>query len=378
MARRASTARRTPAETVAGRLLAWYGRHARVLPWRVRDGARPDPYRVWLSEIMLQQTTVAAVIPYFHDFLARWPRVHDLAAAPLDDVLTAWAGLGYYARARNLHRCAQVIAEDHGGRFPEHEAELRKLPGIGPYTAAAVAAIAFGRRASVVDGNVERVVARLFGVEAPLPGAKAELRARAESLLPAPPAPGFAYGDLAQAMMDLGATVCVARQPRCGVCPLAEDCAARASGRASELPRKAPKAERPTRRGVAFWTLRADGAVLLRRRPERGLLGGMMEVPSTDWREAAWAEAEAMMQAPVAAAWTELPGVVRHTFTHFHLVLTVWAGQADAAADGAADGTAGTWVRLDDLGGQALPTVMRKVAAHALARGAELDLSRPI
>jgi A/G-specific adenine glycosylase len=337
-------------------LLTWYDRHRRRLPWRAAPGARVDPYEVWLSEIMLQQTTVAAVIPYYQRFLTLWPRVEDLAAASLDDVLTAWAGLGYYARARNLHRAAAVVAEEHGGRFPDTEAALLKLPGIGPYTAAAIAAIAFDRPATVVDGNVERVVARLFAVETPLPAAKAELKARAEPLTPK-----RRPGDFAQAMMDLGATVCLPRNPKCGRCPLTRHCAADKQGIATRLPRRAPKTERPTRRAVIFWIARDGGAILLRRRPPKGLLGGMMEVPSTPWRAAPWGEAEALAQAPIATPWTELPGLVRHTFTHFHLELTVWAGRADPGQD-----TEGRWVRLDDLGGEALPSVMRKVVRHAL------------
>ncbi|MFQ5774477.1 MAG: A/G-specific adenine glycosylase [Kiloniellaceae bacterium] len=367
MSRAASPVRAVTPRSLPGRLLRWYGRHGRDLPWRARAPERPDPYKVWLSEVMLQQTTVAAVAPYFHAFLARWPRVQDLAAAPLDEVLAAWAGLGYYARARNVHACARAVSRDLGGRFPGGEAELRELPGIGPYTAAAIAAIAFGRPASVVDGNVERVVARLFAVETPLPAAKPTLRALAAGLLPAAPGAGFRYGDFAQAMMDLGATVCLPRRPRCGVCPLARDCAARAAGLAEELPRRAPKQERPTRRGVAFWAVREDGAILLRRRPARGLLGGMMEVPSTEWRARGPAEAEAAAQAPVPARWSALPGVVRHTFTHFHLELAVWAGRASGAGEAAP----GVWVRPDDLGAVGLPSVMWKVAHHALARSGD-------
>ena len=253
-------------------LLDWYDRHRRILPWRAARGATADPYHVWLSEIMLQQTTVVTVGPYFQDFIARWPSVMDLAAASLDDVLHAWQGLGYYARARNLHKCAQVVAADLGGKFPEDEADLRALPGIGAYTAAAIAAIAFARPATVVDGNVERVIARLRRVETPLPPAKPELTRLAAELTPA-----RRPGDYAQAIMDLGATVCMPRNPACDRCPWHADCAARAAGVADELPRKLPKKERPTRRGVAFWTVRRDGSVLLRRRPESGLLGGMME-----------------------------------------------------------------------------------------------------
>jgi len=359
-------------ESPAGRLLAWYRRHARVLPWRARPGEAVDPYPVWLSEIMLQQTTVVTVEPYFRDFMARWPRLADLAAAPLDAVLAAWAGLGYYARARNLHACARAVRADHGGHFPDRVEALRALPGIGPYTAAAIAAIAFGRRASVVDGNVERVIARLFAVETPLPGAKAELRRLAEGLLPEEPEDALPYGDFAQAMMELGATVCLPRRPRCGLCPLAGDCRARAAGRAEALPRRAPKRARPTRRGVAFWLTRPDGAVLLRRRPENGLLGGMMEVPSTPWRGAAWNAEAARGHAPCAADWRALPGRVTHAFTHFRLELEVWTATLDgvdgdgADGDGADGEAAGRWILPGDLAAAALPTVMRKVARHAV------------
>lgn len=314
----------------------------------------PDPYHVWLSEVMLQQTTVATAEPYFRAFIARWPNVEALAAAEPDAVLHAWQGLGYYARARNLHRCATVVADRHGGRFPETEAALRTLPGVGPYTAAAIAAIAFDRPATVVDGNVERVVARLFAVETPLPAAKAELGRLAATLTPA-----TRPGDFAQAMMDLGATVCTPRAPDCGSCPLAAACAGRAGGLAERLPRRAPRKPRPTRHGVAFWAVRPDGAVLLRRRRERGLLGGMMEIPSTDWRRRPWSDAEAREAAPVAADWRALPGVVRHGFTHFRLQLAVMAGRAD-------DRAAGLWCPPDRLSDHALPTLMKKVVRHAL------------
>ncbi len=348
-------------DRIAAPLLAWYDRHARRLPWRAPPGETADPYRVWLSEIMLQQTTVATVGPYFARFLERWPDIESLAAAPLDDVLTEWAGLGYYARARNLHACAREVAGTLGGRFPETEADLRALPGIGAYTAAAIVAIAFGRRATVVDGNVERVVARLCALETPLPAAKPALRDLADRLTP-----DVRPGDYAQAMMDLGATVCLPRRPKCAICPLMEPCAARRAGLAEALPRRSPKPERPTRRGIAFWLTDSQGAVLLRRRPPKGLLGGMTEVPSTDWREAPWAEAEALAQAPLPAEWQALPGLVRHTFTHFHLELAVWAGRTDrpeALQDS-------RWVALDLLGGQALPSVMRKVVGHALKQAA--------
>ena len=357
---------------VAEQLLAWYDRHARRLPWRVPPGAkgadgtplRAEPYRVWLSEVMLQQTTVAAVTPYYLAFLARWPSVDALAAAPLDQVLTAWAGLGYYARARNLHICAGVVSGELGGRFPDSEPALRALPGIGPYTAAAIAAIAFGRSATPVDGNVERVVARLFAVETPLPKAKSELRARAEGLTPR-----GRPGDFAQAMMDLGATVCLPKRPRCPACPLASRCAARAAGTAEGLPRRTAKAPRPTRHGVAFWLVDGAGAMLLRRRPERGLLGGMMELPSTPWREAPWSAEEVRGKAPITSEWTVLPGLVRHTFTHFHPEMTVWAGRvAGTRPSGTTDGR---WVPLDGLADEALPSVMRKLVRHALERLAE-------
>jgi A/G-specific adenine glycosylase len=344
-------------QDAAGALLAWYDRHARVLPWRAPPGAAPaDPYHVWLSEIMLQQTTVVTVGPYFADFLARWPDVKALAAAPLDDVLTAWAGLGYYARARNLHRCAQVVAGELNGDFPETEAELLKLPGIGPYTAAAIAAIAFGRRAVVVDGNVERVVARLFAVETPLPDAKAELHRLAANLTPERRA-----GDFAQAMMDLGATVCLPRSPKCLLCLFEADCAARAAGLEAELPRRRPKPVKPTRYAVAFWAAGPEGEILLRRRPEKGLLGGMMEVPSTAWSSEPGSAAAARKASPLRAVWRELPGVVRHTFTHFHFEVTVWAARVETPA--AAEGR---WVALDALTDEALPTVMRKIIDHGL------------
>jgi A/G-specific adenine glycosylase len=344
---------------VADRLLPWYDRHRRDLPWRAPPGVTADPYRVWLSEIMLQQTTVPAAAPYFRHFTERWPTVIELAESPLDDVLVAWAGLGYYARARNLHKCAREVAERRGGRFPDTEEALLELPGVGAYTAAAIAAIAFDRPATVVDGNVERVVARLFAVEEPLPGVKPKLRRLAATLTP-----HRRPGDFAQAMMDLGATVCTPRKPRCMLCPLAEGCEARAAGIQEELPRRAAKADKPTRRGMAFWLVNPEGAVLLRRRAEDGLLGGMTEVPSTAWTDGPVPEERAAAgAAPLAAPWRRLPGMVRHTFSHFHLELGVMAARAGAGW-GAADGF---WVPVDRLGGEALPSVMRKVVRHALA-----------
>jgi len=290
-----SSAAQIPSPAV---LLAWYDRHRRALPWRALPGAAADPYRIWLSEIMLQQTTVVTVALYFVRFVARWPDIRALAAASLDEVLHEWQGLGYYARARNLHACARAVVERHEGRFPDDPAMLRALPGIGDYTAAAIAAIAFDHQSAAVDGNVERVVARLFAVGEPLPQAKPKLRAFATALVPERRA-----GDFAQAVMDLGAVLCTPRRPRCVLCPWRGDCAAAAAGIAESLPARAEKPERPVRYGVVFWLMRDDGAVMLRRRPEKGLLGGMIELPSTPWREVPWDEAEAIPAAPMATAW---------------------------------------------------------------------------
>lgn len=334
-------------------LLAWYDRHRRVLPWRARAGEAADPYRVWLSEIMLQQTTVAAVGPCYARFLARWPDVAALARADLADVLHAWQGLGYYARARNLLACARAVV--CRGGFPDNEAELRALPGIGAYTAAAIAAIAFGRRAAAVDGNAERVLARLYAVRTPLPAAKPRLRGYAEALVPAD-----RPGDFAQALMDLGATICTPKKPRCTLCPWRERCRANARGIAAALPRRMAKPAKPKRHGVAFWTVNEAGAVLLRRRPEKGLLGGMMEVPSTDWRARPWKDGEAKMAAPLKARWRRLPGTVAHGFTHFDLELVIFAAAAKATAI-----RDGLWVPPGRLKDHALPSVMKKVIAWA-------------
>ena len=343
---------------LSARLLIWYDHSRRHLPWRAAPGVSPDPYHIWLSEVMLQQTTVQAVIPYFQAFLKRWPTVQDLAVAPLDDVLHAWAGLGYYARARNLHKCAQTVTAWRGGDFPDDEEALRKLPGVGDYTAAAIVAIAYGRRAVVMDGNVERVIARLFDVREPLPAVKPTLKRLAGELTP-----DLRAGDYAQAMMDLGATLCTPRNPACGICPWMAACAGRKAGSAEGLPAKLEKPERPTRRGIAFWAVRKDGAVLIRRRPETGLLGGMMEIPSTQWRLEPWEIADATVEAPVKAEWRPLPGLLRHTFTHFHLELSVMAGRA-----GTGSMAPGLWCPLDKLSDHAFPTVMRKVIKHALAK----------
>ncbi len=344
----------------AADLLAWYDRHARVLPWRARPGERPDPYRVWLSEIMLQQTTVKTVAPYYARFLERWPIVQALAAASLDDVLRAWAGLGYYTRARNLHACAQTVVARHGGIFPHDPAALRALPGIGDYTAAAVAAIAFDAPAVPVDGNVERVVTRLYAIEDELPAAKPLIKDRATALLPPE-----RTGDFAQSLMDLGATLCSPKRPACALCPWSGACVAQARGEQENFPRKTPKREGRLRRGAAFVALRADGCVLLRQRPDKGLLAKMTEVPGSDWTHD-FDSAQARKSAPRVHAgikWHRLPGVVNHVFTHFPLELTVFLAhvpRGTRAPKGA------RWVKRGTLAGEALPTVMRKVLAHAL------------
>ena len=364
------------ADTVSAKLLRWYDANARVLPWRQPPGSVPpaDPYRVWLSEIMLQQTTVAAVIPYFERFTARWPTVAALAAADGSAVMSAWAGLGYYARARNLLACARAVVEGHAGQFPTTEAALRTLPGIGDYTAAAIAAIAFGRRAVVVDGNVERVVARLFAIAIPLPDGRAAIRTAADAVTPAE-----RCGDFAQAMMDLGAGICTPRNPKCDICPLAEDCRARALGSAEALPVKAVKPVRPIRHGVAWWIER-NGHVLTVRRPAKGLLGGMVALPSSDWTTD-----QVGTPPPVAAAWREC-GEVRHVFTHFELRLRVCATTlvipAQAGAETASTrpalavgdslgsrlcGNNVTWIKIDQISSAGFPTLFAKAARLAVA-----------
>ena len=332
-------------------LLAWYDVHAREMPWRVgpadrKAGIKPDPYAVWLSEVMLQQTTVAAVRDYHRKFLSIWPTVADLAAAEDADVMAAWAGLGYYARARNLLKCARAVVADHGGAFPDTHDALIKLPGIGPYTAAAVAAIAFDRPETVVDGNVERVMARLHDVHTPLPAAKPELTAFARELTPQKRA-----GDYAQAIMDLGATICTPRNPACGICPLREPCIARVAGTAVDLPKKTPKKKTPTRFGMVYVVRREDGAWLLETRPESGLLGGMLGWPGSDWTD------DPQPLPPIAAVWSELDAEARHTFTHFHLRLRIfWARVPDSAVP-----TKGAFVPAQAFAPASLPTAMRKV-----------------
>ena len=354
-------------------LLAWYDRHRRALPWRPLPGERADPYSVWLSEIMLQQTGVKTVGPYFLKFLARWPDVDALGRASLDDVLRMWAGLGYYSRARNLHACAVAVRRDHGGAFPDTEEGLRALPGIGPYTAAAIAAIAFGRRTMPVDGNIERVVSRLFAVEEPLPLAKPLIKQLATTLLAETRAGDeksragdeeSRAGDSAQALMDLGSSICTPKKPGCALCPLNGDCVSHARGDQETFPRKAAKKTGALRRGAAFVVRRGD-ELLVRTRPEKGLLGGMTEVPGSDWL-AVQDDKTALKQAPVlkdTARWHRKVGVVTHVFTHFPLELVVYTATVAARAR-APKGM--RWVPVATLRDEALPNVMRKVIAHGL------------
>ena len=332
-------------------LLRWYDRHARAIPWRISPqdralGVLPDPYRIWLSEVMLQQTTVAAVKDYFHRFTARWPTVTALAAARDEDVMAEWAGLGYYARARNLLKAARAVVRDHGGVFPGSRDGLLNLPGIGPYTASAVAAIAYDEPATVVDGNVERVMARLYCVQTPLPPAKAELTARAAGLTPA-----LRPGDYAQAVMDLGATICTPRNPACGICPWNHACEARHQGVQADLPRKVPKGEKPTRRGM-LWLATQGDMIVLQRRPDKGLLGGMLGFPGDGWDGNGGPP-------PALVEWQEI-GEVRHTFTHFHLYLTLNAAELPVGSVV----TRGELISRDAFRPADLPTVMRKAYDH--------------
>ncbi len=341
---------------IAPAVLAWYDGHRRSLPWRAPPGVLPDPYVVWLSEIMLQQTRVEAVKPYFENFLRRWPHVAALAAAPIEAVMRQWAGLGYYSRARGLHACAQAVVAEHGGSFPTSEAALRTLPGIGRYTAAAIAAIAFGRKAAAVDGNLERILARLDALDVPLPAAKPLLAEKAARLVP-----DERPGDFAQAMMDLGATICTPRRPACGICPLRPCCRA-AQTAPEDWPRRTPKAARPHRRGAAF-VLRRGDLLLLRKRPPRGLLGGMTEFPSTIWTDS-YDPLTAVRAAPLAADYRRLPRAITHVFTHFSLSLDVFVAEVENEAPAGC-----RWVREADLEAEALPSLMRKVAAAVRSSG---------
>jgi A/G-specific adenine glycosylase len=338
-------------------LLAWYDAHARNMPWRIGPAARrasvqPDPYRVWLSEIMLQQTTTPHAAPYFLKFTARWPTVRDLAAEDDSEVMSAWAGLGYYARARNLLACARAVANDHGGVFPDTEAGLLALPGVGAYTAAAVAAIAFDRAANVVDGNVERVMSRLFAIETPLPNAKPEMK-RLAGLLVGEERPG----DWAQALMDLGATVCMPKTPLCDRCPVSTACTAFSQGDPASFPRKAKKAERPRRHGVAYVLSRGDEVALLRR-PPKGLLGGMLALPTSAWLPSPLSDDEARGAAPAPIDWRDV-GEIGHVFTHFSLTLRVFRGEANGEADGL------IWTPIDQAR-TGLPSVFLKALRAGL------------
>jgi A/G-specific adenine glycosylase len=339
------------AGTLKQELLAWYDQNARSMPWRTSPadrarGVRPDPYLVWLSEVMLQQTTVAAVTDYFQRFTRRWPRVQDLAGAEDAQVMAEWAGLGYYARARNLLKCARVVADELDGIFPDSYEALLKLPGIGPYTAAAVASIAFDRQETVLDGNVERVMARLHDIHTPLPAVKPLLKDHAGALTPEQ-----RPGDYAQAVMDLGATICTPKNPACGICPWRQPCRARIAGTAPELPKKTPKQPKPTRLGFAYLARSAEGAWLLERRPDKGLLGGMLGWPGSDWNEAP------DPRPPFEAVWHDLGGEVRHTFTHFHLILQV---KIATLPDGHNLSANQELLSRHHFRPQDLPTVMRK------------------
>lgn len=336
-------------------LLEWYDGHRRYLPWRAESPMAANPYHVWLSEIMLQQTTVVTVTPYFKKFIERWPRLDDLARTNPDNVMRLWAGLGYYRRARMLHQCAQTVRDEYGGEFPRTEQELIKLPGFGPYTAAAVAAIAFDKKANVVDGNVERVMARLFAIEQPLPKAKKILKEKAASLLP-----NKRFGDYAQALMDLGATVCTPRSPKCDLCPIQKFCQAKKLNIQTELPRKRRKTAKPARHAIAYVMTDSTGRVFLRQRPDKGLLGGMMEVPSSPWESASPAKTDLLRHQPAPLSWDLCDGNVRHVFSHFDLSIRVARAKAGKKKIGQ-----GRWVAEKDLPNEALPSVMRKILRHA-------------
>ncbi len=395
---------RTKQPDLSARLLAWYDVHRRVLPWRAPAGKRGDPYRIWLSEIMLQQTTVQAVGAYYRKFVTLWPDVKALAAAKQDDVLAAWAGLGYYARARNLHAAAKVVAHEMGGRFPLTAQSLRVLPGVGGYTAGAISAIAYDEKQAAMDANAERVIARLYAVDTPMPKAKVELHALCSALVP------DRAGDFAQALMDLGSAICTPKRPACPNCPWSADCRARKRGIQEQLPVKAPKMVRPLRRGAAFVARDKSGAVLLVKRPDKGLLASMLEPPLGPWEENFPSSANALKQAPFEAAWKKRPGIVRHGFTHFELEIEVYvtqvsrrpkllchsrpsaanaargegnpskrkrgSGSVDSLPSGRASPGMTRWVDTDDLHKVELPTVMRKIVAHALDDGGPLFTSR--
>jgi A/G-specific adenine glycosylase len=351
---------------IAAKLLGWYDIHRRVLPWRAPRGKRADPYRVWLSEIMLQQTTVQAVAAYYRKFLDRWPTVRALADAPQDQVLAAWAGLGYYARARNLHAAAGMVANEMDGIFPGTAEGLRQLPGVGGYTAGAISAIAYDERQAAMDANAERVIARLYAVETPMPKAKAELHVLGMALVPE------RAGDFAQALMDLGSAICTPKRPACPNCPLTDACVARKRGIQELLPVKAPKMVRPLKRGAAFVVTDHKGAVLLVKRPDKGLLASMLEPPLGPWGEEFPLKSAALKQAPFAADWKKRPGIVRHGFTHFELEIEVYV-----ATVAKRPAFKGRWVAQDELPNVELPTVMRKIVEHGLDAGGPLFAVKP-
>lgn len=342
---------------ISDALLEWYDIHAREMPWRVmpadrKAGVAPDPYAVWLSEVMLQQTTVAAVRDYHRKFTSLWPTVQHLAVAPDADVMAAWAGLGYYARARNLLKCARAVVAEHNGQFPSDYETLLTLPGIGPYTAAAIAAIAFDQHTTVLDGNVERVMARLYNDSTPLPAAKPTFMEYAKRHTPIQ-----RPGDYAQAVMDLGATICTPKSPACGICPVRPCCAAQQAGTQTDLPQKTRKKPKPTRHGIAYIARRPDGAWLLETRPDKGLLGGMLGWPTTDWGDAP------APAPPANAEWTPLNAEARHTFTHFHLILEVHTATLPADLSP----NRGQFIPADVFDPKALPTVMQKAYTLAAA-----------
>ena len=344
-------------KAIVARTLRWWDRHRRALVWRTPPGETPDPYRVWLSEVLLQQTTAQAAAPYYRTFIANWPRVEDLAAAQVEAVVSAFAGLGYYSRARNLHACAKEIAR-RGGLFPSEEAELRALPGIGAYTAAAIAAIAFGRQAAPVDGNIARILARLMALEQPIARARGEIERTARML-----APGERSGDFAQALMDVGATICRPRNPDCPACPLAQDCAALRSGSPEAYPRRAGAKPKPRRQGAVFFARRADGAFLARRRPAHGLLASTVELPGTPWTAGGPGDGVAGA-APIVAGWRRLPGTVEQAFTHFALTLTVYAAPFEGGAP-----DRHFWVARETVRQAGFSSVMLKAVEHAFEQG---------
>ena len=392
-------ASKTKQGDLSTRLLAWYDIHRRVLPWRAPAGKRADPYRVWLSEIMLQQTTVQAVGNYYRKFLQLWPDVKALADAPQDKVLAAWAGLGYYARARNLHAAARMVAHEMGGRFPTSAETLRELPGVGSYTSGAISAIAYDEKQAAMDANAERVIARLYAVETPMPKAKTELHALCSALVP------DRAGDFAQALMDLGSAICTPKRPACQNCPWFADCKARKRGIQEQLPVKAPKMARPLKRGAAFVARDRTGAVLLVKRPDKGLLASMLEPPLGPWEENFPSNAKALKQAPFEAAWKKKPGIVRHGFTHFELEIEVYVADVGKRPQLSWPANAGhpvengkrskkrkmdgpdkpghdkqqvRWIASDQLREVELPTVMRKIVEHAIEDGGPLfSLRKP-